>query len=85
MSTDERSGASEPAAVATDDLGALQDALAEALKAYAKAFGEGLRALPFEERHGVTQTEAVIAASQILKAAEVEPFELQLWESWGIR
>ncbi len=32
----------------------------------------------------VTPTQVVIAATDLLRAAEVEPFELGMWEAWGI-
>lgn len=60
----------------------VQSALADAIKAYARSSEDGVRFPPFAAEHGVTQTEAVLAASRILKAADVELFELAMWEVW---
>jgi hypothetical protein len=62
---------------------AVQDALAAAIKAYVERFEAGERFPPFETAHGVTATEAVIATSQILKAADVAVHELAMWEAWN--
>jgi hypothetical protein len=60
----------------------VQAALVDAIKAYGRCFEEGVRFPAFTAEHGVTQTDAAYAASQILKAAEIELFELAMWEIW---
>lgn len=61
----------------------VQAALVEVIKAYARLYDDGVRFAPFAPEHGVTQTEAVVIVSQILKAADVELFELAMWEVWN--
>lgn len=62
---------------------ALQDELARALRAYGAQVREHGRFPPFRPEHQVTATDAVIAASAILRAADVELFELSMWEAMG--
>ena len=72
---------------ATDDdgsrAGEIQDDLARALKAYSELYSEGQRFPPFRPDQGVTTTDAAIAVSQILHAADLEPFEIVMWEVWN--
>ncbi len=72
-------------------IGALSDAqlqglLAAAIKSYAaraEASDEPLPALAPDS--GITATEAMLAVSAILKAVNVQVFELGMWQSWSGR
>jgi len=62
--------------------------LAQAVKAYAKTVEHALRdgrrpprALP--DGSGVTPTEVMIAVDALLRAAELEVYEVQIWRSLG--
>jgi hypothetical protein len=62
--------------------------LAQAVKAYAKTVEDALRdgrrppgALP--DGSCVTPTEVMIAVDALLRAAELEVFEVQIWRSLG--
>ena len=61
---------------------ALQALMAAAVKAYAARVeaGEGVAALG--ARTSVTPTEVMIAASGLLRAANLAVFELGMWQSW---
>ena len=64
----------------------LQDLLAAAIKSYAvraEASDEPLPALSAQS--GVTATEAMLAVSAIMKAVNVQVFELGMWQSWSGR
>jgi hypothetical protein len=64
----------------------LQRMLAAAVLAYSGRQQQGSRFPAFatgEEEPVVTGTDAVIAASAILEATNVEIFELGLWRAWG--
>jgi len=62
-----------------------QELLAAAVHLHVALFESGERFPAFAEEDGVTATEVVIAASHLLEAADVEIFELQLWDAWGVR
>jgi hypothetical protein len=65
---------------------ALQAVLAAAIKAYAaraEACDDPLPALV--PNSGVTATEAMLAVSAILRAVNVQVFELGMWQSWSGR
>ena len=72
-------------------IGALPDAqlqvlLAAAIKSYAaraEVSDDPLPALPADS--GVTATEAMLVVSAILKAVNVQVFELGMWQSWSGR
>lgn len=64
----------------------LQMLLAAAIRSYAaraEASDEKLAALAPDS--GVTATEAMLAVSAILKAVNVQVFELGMWQSWSGR
>jgi hypothetical protein len=61
---------------------AVQSALADAAKAYARRFDDGERFPPFRP-NALTATEAAIVCSQILKTANIALFELAMWEAMG--
>lgn len=64
----------------------LQALLAAAIRSYgarAEAHDEPLPALPPDS--GVTATEAMLAVSAIMKAVNIQVFELGMWQSWSGR
>lgn len=65
-----------------DDPGPIQDALAAAVKAYTARLEEEPDLQPFRAEHGITKTDAALLASRVLRMAEMELFELSLFESW---
>jgi hypothetical protein len=79
------------APVDPDVIGAISDAelqglLAAAIKSYAaraEASDDPLPALAPDS--GVTATEAMLAVSAILKAVNIQVFELGMWQSWSGR
>ena len=71
--------ASDPGAIAQADL---QRLIAAAVKLYvAKVEAEGpFPAVPYA---GINATEAMVGSSALLKGANVNVFELGLWQSWS--
>lgn len=61
----------------------VQAALVEAIHAYARLVEDGVDVPPLPSEHDVTQTEVVLLASRLLQAAEVELFELAMWQISG--
>lgn len=61
----------------------IQDRLAAALKDYVAQISDGEWIPPFREEHEVTSTEAAKGASEILQAAQIDLFELQMWRGLG--
>ena len=64
--------------------------LGEAVRGYAQAirvgFSEGLESSEaFLEGLGLTQTDVLIAVDALLRAADLEIFEIQIWRSLGRR
>lgn len=57
--------------------------MATAIKGYSRLLDEGVSFPPFGTPSEITATEAVRAASAILRAADLETFELALWQTWG--
>jgi hypothetical protein len=62
-----------------DDL--VQLLLGLAVKLYAVKLGTGGALPPFVEGCGLTATEVGVAVSHMLKAADVELFELAMWRN----
>jgi hypothetical protein len=63
----------------------IQDRLAAAIAAYAEAVEAEGSFPPIRSEHEVSATAAAITASALIEAAEIEPFELSMWRSWGLR
>ena len=55
--------------------------LSDAVRLYAAKVEDGARFSPLVQE--VTATEVAVAASAMLKAAEMEVFELGMWQVWG--
>jgi hypothetical protein len=73
----------------SSDLSSLSDAeiqelFAAVVKAYATRAEDGL-ASPFPAGAGSppTPTEVLVAVSDLLQAADIELFELGMWQTWG--
>lgn len=76
-------GPGKLAGFADADLQALLAAVIREYAARAETRDELLSALPPES--GVTATEAMLAVSAILKAVNIQVFELGMWQSWSGR
>ncbi len=61
----------------------VQSTLAQAVKDYAALVQSGDRCRPFPAESGVTATDVVVACSSMLRAVDVEIFELAMWEIFG--
>lgn len=64
---------------------AMQEAVAALVNLYAVKFDGGPPILPLQEGHGVSATAVLNAASGLLRAANLEIFELGMWQSWSGR
>jgi hypothetical protein len=66
--------------------GEIQALLARAVKLYAERVAASETQLPaFPEGAQVTATDAVVATTAILKAVNVQLFELGMWQAWSGR
>jgi hypothetical protein len=66
--------------------GEIQALLARAVKLYAERVASRDTPLPaFPERADVTATDAVVTTTAILKAVNVQLFELGMWQAWSGR
>ena len=61
----------------------VQELMARAVRAYGRLLDAGVAVSPLPPGADITATDAVRAASGILKAVNLETFELALWETWG--
>jgi hypothetical protein len=61
----------------------LQRLMAAAIRAYSAKVQTGEQFLPYDERTGrVAPTDVMITASGLLKAADLQVFELGMWQSY---
>ena len=66
--------------------GEIQALLARAVKAYAERVAADDTPLPaFPADAGITATDAVVTTTAILKAVNVQLFELGMWQAWSGR
>jgi hypothetical protein len=66
--------------------GEIQALLARAVKLYAERVAAAETPLPaFPEGADVTATDAVVTTTAILKAVNVQLFELGMWQAWSGR
>lgn len=72
--------AADPAGLAPESV---QRLMATAVTAYGRMLDAGVPAPAFGSATDVTATDAVRAASAVLKGVNLETFELALWETWG--
>jgi hypothetical protein len=61
---------------------ALQAVLAALARTYSAQNERELRFLPIPERSQVMDTDVMVLASALLKAVNLEVFELGMWQSW---
>jgi hypothetical protein len=64
---------------------AIQQKLAEAVRLYAARVAEAEDALPAFAADAVTPTEVMVTVSAMLKAVNVQVFELGMWQAWSGR
>lgn len=57
----------------------LQQAFTGAVKAYAARADSAAGATPLIEKHAVTATEAVVAICELMRAADLNPFDVAMW------
>lgn len=66
--------------------GEIQALLARAVRLYAERVAASETPLAaFPEGAGITATDAVVATTAILKAVNVQLFELGMWQAWSGR
>lgn len=63
---------------------AVRQLMTAAVKLYASKTEAGARVTPFVE-DSVTATEVVATVDKMLRAVDVELFELGMWQFWGAR
>jgi hypothetical protein len=74
---------SQPEAAARLSDADVQDALAKAVRLYAERAAERDGALPAFAADAVTATDVMVTATAMLKAVNLQVFELGMWQSWG--
>jgi hypothetical protein len=62
----------------------VQELIERAIKLYAASCEDGRRFPPLADADRVTATEVALLCSQLLKAADIAPFELAMWETWSV-
>ena len=60
----------------------LQRLMAALVNAYCAKRAGGEKFAPLAPDHGVTPTDIMVAASQLLKAGDLQVVELGMWQSW---
>jgi hypothetical protein len=63
----------------------IQDMLAEAVRLYAERAAERDGALPAFTADAVTATEVMVAVTAMLRAVNLQVFELGMWQAWSGR
>jgi len=63
----------------------IQNALAQAARLYAQRAAERDGALPAFASDAVTATEVMVTVTAMLKAVNVQLFELGMWQAWAGR
>jgi hypothetical protein len=61
---------------------ALQKVMAALCKTYSQQVQANVQAPPLDARSGVSATDVMITASGLLKAVDLQVFELGMWQSW---
>ena len=61
---------------------AMQLAIAALCKLYSANVEQGAPYLPVNSRSGVTPTDVMVVASKLLRATNLQVFELGMWQSW---
>ena len=65
--------------------GEIQSMLANAVRLYAERAAERDGALPAFAPDAVTATEAMVTVTAMLKAVNLQVFELGMWQAWSGR
>jgi hypothetical protein len=63
--------------------GAVQRAMSAIVQLYANKFEAGERFSPLPEGHNVPATTVLLTTTALLRAANLELFELGMWQSWS--
>ncbi len=63
----------------------IQDMLAKAVRHYAKRAAERDGALPAFPANAATATEVMVTVTAMLKAVNLQVFELGMWQAWSGR
>ena len=75
---------SQADAAATPSDAEIQSMLARAVRLYAERAATGENALPaFPAESGITATEVMVTATAMLKAVNLQVFELGMWQAWA--
>ena len=61
---------------------AMQALIASVCKLYSANVEQGAPYLPVGPRSGVTPTDVMVVASKLLRATNLQVFELGMWQSW---
>ncbi|HEX9461872.1 MAG TPA: hypothetical protein VGB82_04670 [Alphaproteobacteria bacterium] len=61
---------------------AVQALMAAVCKTYAAQIEAGGEFMPLNGRSGVTATDIMVTASKLLRAGNLQVFELGMWQSW---
>jgi hypothetical protein len=61
---------------------AVQALMAAVCKSYAAHLESGQDFMPLGQKSGVTPTEIMVTASKLLRAGNLQVFELGMWQSW---
>jgi hypothetical protein len=61
---------------------AMQLLIAALCKLYSANVEQGAPYLPVNSRSGVTPTDVMVVASKLLRATNLQVFELGMWQSW---
>jgi hypothetical protein len=63
----------------------IQDMLANAVRLYAERASEKAAALPAFAANAATATEVMVTVTAMLKAVNLQVFELGMWQAWSGR
>jgi len=63
----------------------IQDMLAKSVRLYAERTSERNGALPAFAQDAVTATEVMVTVTAMLKAVNLQVFELGMWQAWSGR
>ncbi len=75
-----------PRAAARPSDGEIQARLAEAVRLYAERVTESETGLPaFPSDAAITATDVMVTATAMLKAVNLQVFELGMWQTWSGR
>jgi hypothetical protein len=88
IDTAERCAASLNATIAAGEAGAfpdeaMRDLMTALVKVYAAKFDEGQRPRLLAADAGVSATAVLVTTSALMKASNLEIFELGMWQSWS--